>query len=386
MFILELFDETVAPPRRVAEAIKGWKHAGADIMKSRSAAAQEALPIRMTALRKDGKESGMHDATQKFASVDAARKRADDIAQMNPGRTFNYNVYDGGKLVAKFMGSNTVEQQLGESKVTAKQVDAAKEKYEAFGLKIENAKKKANHARGTGVIGELQRKKGEAYAKYQELKRALGSLTEAYALKKRVKIVGAPAPYAWIGKYGWIGEIRRGLYKGAPRTYTVDLDHGGGSIQLPSSALRLIKDDVVDESDFSIHGSGSNFDSAGFDRHMAKLRAQAELKKTNPMQALVNDLHAEDKYKDDMRKREAAARAPGDSKPDPNWDPYNAYSANSIYRQPPTNEGVSLKQKYEDKKRADQNAVRYGKMTQSEFDKKWTRSDRSNPQLQKHKD
>jgi hypothetical protein len=42
-------------------------------------------------------------------------------------------------------------------------------------------------------------------------------------------------------------------------------------------------------------------------------------------------------------------------------------------------EGVSLKQKHEDKKRADQNQVRYGKMTQAEFDKKWTRTERPNP-------
>lgn len=39
-------------------------------------------------------------------------------------------------------------------------------------------------------------------------------------------------------------------------------------------------------------------------------------------------------------------------------------------------EGVSLKQKYDDKKRTDQNQVRYGKMTQAEFDKKWSRTDR----------
>jgi hypothetical protein len=158
-----------------------------------------------------------------------------------------------------------------------------------------------------------------------------GEVTEAYALKKRVKIVGKPAPYAWIGKYGWIGEIRHGLHNKSPKMYTVDLDHGGGSIMLPKEALRLVKDPVVDESEFSIHGSGSNFDAAGFERHMAKLRAQAELKKTDPMRALVNDLHAEDEYKASMRKREAAARAPSDSKSDPNWDPYNADSANSIY-------------------------------------------------------
>ena len=42
-------------------------------------------------------------------------------------------------------------------------------------------------------------------------------------------------------------------------------------------------------------------------------------------------------------------------------------------------EGVSLKQKHGDKKRADQNQVRYGKMTQAEFDKKWARTERPTP-------
>lgn len=72
-------------------------------------------------------------------------------------------------------------------------------------------------------------------------------VTESYGLNKRVKIVGKPAPSAWIGKTGWVGEVRHGAYKGAPKTYTVDLDNGAGSIQLPSSALRLIKDEPTNE-------------------------------------------------------------------------------------------------------------------------------------------
>jgi len=51
----------------------------------------------------------------------------------------------------------------------------------------------------------------------------------------------------------------------------------------------------------------------------------------------------------------------------------------SIVKEQSVTEGVSLKQKYEDKKRADQNQVRYGKMTQAEFDKKWTQTDRPKP-------
>jgi predicted RNA binding protein YcfA (HicA-like mRNA interferase family) len=55
-------------------------------------------------------------------------------------------------------------------------------------------------------------------------------------------------------------------------------------------------------------------------------------------------------------------------------DMFKKYNAESVVA-----EGVSLKQKHEDKKRADQNQVRYGKMTQAEFDKKWTRTERPNP-------
>ena len=67
-------------------------------------------------------------------------------------------------------------EEMTESKApTAKQVEAAKEKYELYGLKIENAKKKAGYARGTGTVGDSQRKKGEAYTKYLELKKAFDS-------------------------------------------------------------------------------------------------------------------------------------------------------------------------------------------------------------------
>jgi phosphoglycolate phosphatase-like HAD superfamily hydrolase len=57
---------------------------------------------------------------------------------------------------------------------------------------------------------------------------------------------------------------------------------------------------------------------------------------------------------------------------------YKTVPVNSPKEQGVT-EGVSLKQKHEDEKRADQNQVRYGKMTQAEFDKKWTRTERPNP-------
>jgi hypothetical protein len=88
-------------------------------------------------------------------------------------------------------------------------------------------------------------KRLERYAKERAEREAkVEPVAEAYALKKRVKIVGAPAPHAWIGKYGWIGEIRYGLHNKSPKMYTIDLDHGGGSIMLPREALRLVKDEM----------------------------------------------------------------------------------------------------------------------------------------------
>jgi len=67
-------------------------------------------------------------------------------------------------------------------------------------------------------------------------------VAEAKGLKKRVRIVKGPE----AGKTGTIGEVRHGAYKGAPKTFTVDID-GGGSIQLPKEALRLLKDQSVAE-------------------------------------------------------------------------------------------------------------------------------------------
>jgi hypothetical protein len=65
---------------------------------------------------------------------------------------------------------------------------------------------------------------------------------EAKSLTKRVRIVkGSEA-----GKTGTVGEVRHGAFKGAPKTFTVDID-GGGSIQLPKEALRLLKDQGVAE-------------------------------------------------------------------------------------------------------------------------------------------
>jgi hypothetical protein len=63
-------------------------------------------------------------------------------------------------------------------------------------------------------------------------------LAEAKSLTKRVRVVKGPH----AGKTGWIRQIQHGAFKGAPKSYFVDLDDGGQADNLPASALRLIKD------------------------------------------------------------------------------------------------------------------------------------------------
>jgi len=71
-----------------------------------------------------------------------------------------------------FLANSMHLNEAAQKVPTAKQVEAAKNKYDSFDLKIENAKKKAGYARGTGVVGDLQRKRGQAYTAYMELKAA----------------------------------------------------------------------------------------------------------------------------------------------------------------------------------------------------------------------
>ena len=59
-------------------------------------------------------------------------------------------------------------------------------------------------------------------------------VSEAKNLNKRVRVVST-------GKTGTIRQIKPGAFKGAPKTYYVDLDNGEQADNLPASALRLIK-------------------------------------------------------------------------------------------------------------------------------------------------
>ena len=66
-------------------------------------------------------------------------------------------------------------------------------------------------------------------------------VAEAKGLAKKVKVVKGEH----AGKTGWIREIKHGAFKGAPKTYYIDLDDGGQANNLPATALRLVN--VVDE-------------------------------------------------------------------------------------------------------------------------------------------
>lgn len=69
-----------------------------------------------------------------------------------------------------------------------------------------------------------------------------GSVTEAKGLAKKVKIVNGP----YAGKTGWIREVQHNKLAGT-KSYYVDLDGGGQADNLPGTALRLVKDEQVQE-------------------------------------------------------------------------------------------------------------------------------------------
>lgn len=72
-----------------------------------------------------------------------------------------------------------------------------------------------------------------------------GDLEEAKGLGAKVKIVKGPKDV--VGKAGTVVEIRHGLYKGAPKTLTVDYTADDGriaSVQLPAAGVRTIKSNI----------------------------------------------------------------------------------------------------------------------------------------------
>jgi hypothetical protein len=69
---------------------------------------------------------------------------------------------------------------------------------------------------------------------------------EAKGLGKRVKVVKGH----FAGEEGTIREIKHGAFKGAPKSYYIDLDNGEMADNLPADILRLIKRTDVDEAEY----------------------------------------------------------------------------------------------------------------------------------------
>lgn len=83
------------------EEIKGWKNANRDIASARRAQDKASSEVKLVKLKKDGAESGMHDATSYFKTEEEARKKAEAIKAMNPGRDIAYNLYVNSELIGK---------------------------------------------------------------------------------------------------------------------------------------------------------------------------------------------------------------------------------------------------------------------------------------------
>lgn len=105
----------------------------------------------------------------------------------------------------------------------------------------EVAKKRAEYERQQD---KKRDDRGETYNVGNAKATKPAKVSEATGLKKHVRIVAGPAK----GKTGYVGEVRHGMFKGAPKTYTIDLD-GGGNIRCSKEQLRLIKEPVSEFAD-----------------------------------------------------------------------------------------------------------------------------------------
>jgi hypothetical protein len=93
--------------------------------------------------------------------------------------------------------------------------------------------------RGASIYAVDQRGQSIPRGSLKALRRR-AAVAEAKSLNKRVRVVKT-------GEIGTIRQIKHGLFKGAPKTYFVDLDNGKQADNLPASALRLVKDQGVAE-------------------------------------------------------------------------------------------------------------------------------------------
>lgn len=91
------------------EAIKGWKHAGTDLTRMRTARAAEQHEAKLVSVKKDGTESRMHDAVSTYATEAQARAKHAALVKMNPHRNIRHNLYVNGKLM-QMLDSTTLTE------------------------------------------------------------------------------------------------------------------------------------------------------------------------------------------------------------------------------------------------------------------------------------
>lgn len=75
------------------EEIKGWKNAARDIARIRTDASNNAKPVKLVRLKKDGTESKMHDAVYYFNNENQATEYHNYLKQVNPKRKIQHNLY-----------------------------------------------------------------------------------------------------------------------------------------------------------------------------------------------------------------------------------------------------------------------------------------------------
>jgi hypothetical protein len=102
------YDEKLIKLPEVNEEIKGWKNAGSDIARMRKARGDEAKTVHLHRLKKDGSESGMHDARKSFSSQEDAQRHHDNSRKLNPKSDIRHNLYIDGKQVSTLKESKVI--------------------------------------------------------------------------------------------------------------------------------------------------------------------------------------------------------------------------------------------------------------------------------------
>ena len=134
--------------------------------------------------------------------------------------------------------------EISKDKVEKYYTDVVKKQADKIGIQPNMYDKlEPKHQRGIDRATNRLYKNNEERGPIAPHETYYGAMDEAKGLGTQVKIIkGHDA-----GKIGWVREIKLGAYKGAPKTYYIDLEDGGQANNLPGTALRIIKN-KVDES------------------------------------------------------------------------------------------------------------------------------------------